>query len=117
MLIPKMSSVSCFLQSSAIDVGVFIIEFGMKRVPGLITATIINPVIAVATIMPVSLLLPPDSEAKLDIQITSVLAFSVYMIIVVDLIPPYLPNHTPKIGMCRVLSRITSGSSIWVVVN
>lgn len=74
------------------------IHFEIKRIPDLFLDTIVQPVIAVATLYPLSLLLPPDSEAKLDIQITAMLALSVYMMIVVDFIPPYLPDETPKIG-------------------
>lgn len=77
---------------------VMLIDLDIKRIPDLFRATIVQPVIGIASLIPVSLILPPDSEAKLDIQITSVLAFSVYMMIVVNFIPPYLPGQSPEIG-------------------
>ena len=51
-----------------------------------------------SSLMVISLLLPADCEAKLDVQITSALAYSVYFLILSDYIPSYLRSEQPAIG-------------------
>ena len=47
---------------------------------------------------PSSLLLPPDEGGKFDIQINTMLAYAVYMMIVAEYIPPFADKSGPRIG-------------------
>ena len=66
-----------------------------KRDPAFITQTFLVPVMTVTGLTILTFLLPPDSESKLDIQITVMLANAVYMTIVSDNLPP--SKSTPLI--------------------
>ena len=61
-----------------------------------------TPVMMITVLTILTFLLPPDSESKLDIQITVMLAHAVYMTIISDSLPP-----SRSIPTIRELSPIT----------
>ena len=75
-----------------------LVIISIKRQPELFLNTLIYPLLAMSSLMVISLLLPADSEPKLDVQITSALAYSVYFLILSDYIPSYLRTEQPFIG-------------------
>ena len=70
----------------------------MKRDPAFLESTLILPLILLAFLPAASLFLPPDDSSKLDIQISAMLAYSVYIMILSDTIPPFSYENMPTIG-------------------
>ena len=77
-----------------------VINMTIKRNPFLAGATLISPLVLLSALPPASLLLPADDGSKLDIQINSMLAYAVYMMILSDYIPPFFNEQSPQLGEC-----------------
>ena len=75
-----------------------VINMTIKRNPFLAGATLISPLVLLSALPPSSLLLPADDGSKLDIQINSMLAYAVYMMILSDYIPPFFNEQSPQLG-------------------
>ena len=90
------------------DDAVVDLTVGIKRIPYLILSSLISPIVALSSLMIISLMLPPDSDHKIDIQMTSALTYSVYFLILSDYIPPYMVNEEPYIGKPKVCSCLPS---------
>lgn len=78
--------------------GLVRVTISIKRYPFLTTATLTHPLMLLSILPPASMLLPADDGAKFDIQINTMLAYAVYMMIVSDYIPPFANGQPPKIG-------------------
>ena len=53
---------------------------------------------AIMSILPCfAFMLPPDSEAKLDMMLSTMLSYAVYMMILNDYIPPFVQGSLPII--------------------
>ena len=78
----------------------------IKRNPFLAGATLISPLVLLSALPPSSLLLPADEGSKLDIQINSMLAYAVYMMILSDYIPPFFNEQSPQLGKLIVADHL-----------
>lgn len=75
-----------------------ILSLSIERNPIMIDNTILKPLSLLSIIPSASLLLPSDEGAKLDIQIATMLAYSFFMMILSDFIPPYDESSKPQLG-------------------
>lgn len=67
---------------------VYFLKATFKRDPSFIRLTFLMPMMVLTALVILTFLLPPDSESKLDIQMSAMLAHSVYMTVISDSLPP-----------------------------
>ena len=61
-------------------------------------------------------MLPPDSEAKLDMMLSTMLSYAVYMMILNDDIPPFVQGSSPIIRKytCTSISKTFAEGEDWI---
>ena len=89
----------------------------INRRPALIQKTLLAP-FAIMSVLPCfAFMLPPDSEAKLDMMLSTMLSYAVYMMILNDYIPPFVQGSSPIIRKytCTSISKICAEGKDWIV--
>lgn len=64
------------------------IKMTIRRNKAFVVSTFLMPVLALALLSSCSFLLPPQSEAKLDILVNLMLSYAVYVLILGESLPP-----------------------------
>jgi hypothetical protein len=73
----------------------------LKRKPMYYVRNIIIPAVLITCIAALGFILPADSEEKVGLELTIVLAMSVFQLLVADKLPPS-SESTPWIGMYQI---------------